>query len=116
MRDCAKHAPGRPVVGSEHNQAADYQACLGVALEEIEVLHNPVRVPADSARLGDVDIVKFVSLGRLGKRKVSYDLVQAVALLPSAGRERVDFFARGRWRDREGVQATMASAFQLAFT
>ncbi|MCD9198971.1 glycosyltransferase family 4 protein [Aeromicrobium wangtongii] len=71
---------------------------LHLPAERLEVLHNPVVLPdrekmARAAAPGGV--VHAVSLGRLGHRKGSYDVVAAVATLPAEVRSRLRIVLAG---------------------
>lgn len=65
--------------------AAQYADCLALDPRRILVLHNPVHIPELPAR-STGDAVLAVSLGRLGQRKGTYDVIAAVASLPAATR------------------------------
>ncbi|GAA1095321.1 glycosyltransferase family 4 protein [Tsukamurella strandjordii] len=63
--------------------AEEYRAALRLPADRVRVLHNPV--PSGSVAAPDprgAEVLQVVSLGRLGERKGSYDLVRAVAQLP----------------------------------
>ncbi|MBD8605258.1 glycosyltransferase family 4 protein [Aeromicrobium sp. CFBP 8757] len=80
--------------------------------ERIRVLHNPVVLPRPAARHavpGAHDVVRAVSLGRLGHRKGSYDVVAAVAQLPSDVRGRLGVVLAGDGEVDE-VRAVVARA------
>ncbi|MFC7755247.1 glycosyltransferase family 4 protein [Tsukamurella soli] len=60
--------------------ADEYSSALRLPPGDVEVLYNPVALPP--AAVGQVaDRVQAVALGRLGRRKGSYDIVRAVAAL-----------------------------------
>ncbi|MFC5679537.1 glycosyltransferase family 4 protein [Aeromicrobium endophyticum] len=60
----------------------EFGSRLAMDVERIRVLHNPVVAPAvPASSVSSDDVVRAVSLGRLGHRKGSYDVVAAVALL-----------------------------------
>jgi glycosyltransferase involved in cell wall biosynthesis len=77
------------------NLSVEYQACLGVPEDRIRVLHNPVRLNALPAIAKADNSVSIVSMGRLGKRKGSYDLIEALALLEPTVRERTQTVLAG---------------------
>jgi glycosyltransferase involved in cell wall biosynthesis len=81
--------------------------------DRIRVLHNPVVLPravgGEDAAADDGDVVRAVSLGRLGHRKGSYDVVAAVAQLPSDVRERLHVVLAGDGEIAE-VRAAVAEA------
>jgi glycosyltransferase involved in cell wall biosynthesis len=55
---------------------------------QVVVLPNPVRLPSRIAERGGRTEVQFLHLGRLGRRKGAYDLVNAFAALPEGLRAR----------------------------
>ena len=59
-----------------------------VSPSQVVVLPNPVRVPARIPDRAGRAQVQFLHLGRLGRRKGGYDLVNAFAALPEAMRAR----------------------------
>jgi glycosyltransferase involved in cell wall biosynthesis len=70
---------------------------------QVVVLSNPVRVPSEVVSREGRDTVQFVSLGRLGERKGSYDLVNAFVGLPENLRNRARLVLAGDG-DVEGVR------------
>jgi glycosyltransferase involved in cell wall biosynthesis len=69
---------------------------LRMDADRFRVLHNPVVAPAVPATSAPSDgVVRAVSLGRLGHRKGSYDVVAAVALLPGEVRTRLHVVLAG---------------------
>ncbi|WP_243636636.1 glycosyltransferase family 4 protein [Rhodococcus sp. Eu-32] len=68
--------------------ADEYAERVGLDRRAVTVLHNPVRLPEVVASQIDTDTVRIVTLGRLGQRKGSFDLVDAVASLPEDVRRR----------------------------
>lgn len=79
------------LVLAEHH-VADFGGRLGMDERCVRVLHNPVDltrgVEGPQARPAG-QVVQAMSLGRLGHRKGSYDVVAAVALLPADVRARL---------------------------
>ncbi len=69
--------------------AAEYADRLGLDRRDVTVLYNPVRLPEVAAPQQDNGTVRIVTLGRLGQRKGSFDLIRAVAALPEGVRDRV---------------------------
>lgn len=68
----------------------EFGSRLEMDVDRIRVLRNPVVAPAGTADPVPGDgVVQAVSLGRLGHRKGSYDIVSAVALLPIEVRSRL---------------------------
>jgi glycosyltransferase involved in cell wall biosynthesis len=68
--------------------ADEYADRMGLDRRAVTVLHNPVRLPEVVASQSDTNAVRIVTLGRLGRRKGSFDLVDAVASLPEDVRRR----------------------------
>ncbi|WP_102145651.1 glycosyltransferase family 4 protein [Mycobacterium hubeiense] len=63
--------------------SAEYCRSLGLGDDQVEVLYNPVALPAVPPRgVCERRPLMVLSLGRLGQRKGTYDLVQAIELLP----------------------------------
>lgn len=76
----------------------EFSERLGMPPERFRVLHNPVALPdADQVAIAPVadGPVRAVSLGRLGRRKGSYDVVAAVATLPDDVRSRLHVVLAG---------------------
>lgn len=55
---------------------------VGLKAEQIVVLPNPVKLPAQVPHRANSPQVSFVFLGRIGQRKGTFDLVKAFATLP----------------------------------
>lgn len=68
--------------------ADSYRASLQLSDESVQVLYNPVVLPAAVASRGRQPLI-VLALGRLGQRKGTYDLVEAIALLPDEIRAQV---------------------------
>lgn len=66
----------------------EYRASLHLSGESVQVLYNPVVLPAAVASHGGQSLT-VLALGRLGQRKGTYDLIEAIALLPDDIRARV---------------------------
>jgi glycosyltransferase involved in cell wall biosynthesis len=62
--------------------ADEYRAALALPTDRVEVLYNPVALPATVVDQA-AERIEAVALGRLGTRKGSYDIVRAVAQLPA---------------------------------
>jgi glycosyltransferase involved in cell wall biosynthesis len=78
----ALHADHWLVLGQ--SLAEQYRRSLNLAEHKVEVLYNPVVVPAvESRRAQTSRPLTVLSLGRLGQRKGTYDLIQAIDLLPA---------------------------------
>ncbi|GAB3133850.1 glycosyltransferase family 4 protein [Tsukamurella serpentis] len=73
--------------------AAEYAQALRLAPDRIEVLYNPV--PPALPALPTGGRIDVVALGRLGRRKGSYDLIDAVAALDPALRARMHLTLAG---------------------
>ncbi|MBS9533515.1 glycosyltransferase family 4 protein [Mycobacterium sp. M1] len=95
------------VLGQRHIE--EYASRLRVPSERISVLHNAVRIPDVPLYQADVERVHVVALGRLGGRKGSYDLVDAVAGLPENVRNRLRVTLAGDGEVDE-VRAAVAAA------
>ena len=78
------------------------QEC-GIAPANIVVMTNPVRVPAEVPERANRPVTQILSLGRLGERKGSYDLVRAFSGLPVPLRDRAKLVFAGDG-DVEGVR------------
>lgn len=82
------------LVLADHH-VSDFGERLRMDHRRVRVLHNPVVMPEPSRAAAPPgpastdDVVQAVSLGRLGRRKGSYDVVAAVALLPDDVRGRL---------------------------
>lgn len=75
------------VLGERH--VAEYASRLQLPDDRISVLHNAVPIPGVPVNQSGVGRVHAVSLGRLGVRKGSYDLIAAVAQLDDGVRARL---------------------------
>jgi glycosyltransferase involved in cell wall biosynthesis len=73
----------------------------------VVVLPNPVRVPARVPERAGRTQVQFLHLGRLGKRKGGYDLMNAFAALPESVRARARLVLAGDG-DVEGMKKLAA--------
>jgi len=78
-----------------------------VSPSQVVVLSNPVRVPARVPDRAGRTQVQFLHLGRLGKRKGGYDLVNAFAALPESLRSRARLVLAGDG-DVEGMKKLAA--------
>jgi glycosyltransferase involved in cell wall biosynthesis len=78
-----------------------------VSPSQVVVLSNPVRVPTRVPDRSGRTQVQFLHLGRLGKRKGAYDLVNAFAALPESLRARARLVLAGDG-DVEGVKKLAA--------
>ncbi|MFD4368326.1 glycosyltransferase family 4 protein [Rhodococcus sp. NPDC058521] len=75
------------VLGDE--LADEYSDRLRIPRDRVGVLYNPVRLPNRVSEQVDLEVVHIVTLGRLGERKGSYDLVRALAMLEPSVTERI---------------------------
>lgn len=69
------------LLGESHMVASS--ARLGFEVSKARLLYNPVVMPRDAPAPRTRRPLSVVSLGRLGANKGSYDLVQAIGLLPN---------------------------------
>lgn len=69
--------------------AVEYATRLNIDPSTVTVLYNPVSIPAARADQHDDEPTRIVALGRLGQRKGSFDLIDAVAALPPRTRSRI---------------------------
>lgn len=89
--------------------AREYAARIELPPGRVGVLHNAVRIPQRCVRQDGVDPVRAVVLGRLGKRKGSYDLVSALSGLAPEVRDhlRVTLAGDGEVENiRDAVRST----------
>jgi glycosyltransferase involved in cell wall biosynthesis len=63
--------------------ATFYESCLGLLPEQTVILPNPTELPAQLPDRSHLHPVNFAFLGRIGKRKGAFDLIQAFAHLPT---------------------------------
>lgn len=55
---------------------------VGLSPKQVIVMPNPVKLPLQLPKRQGSDKVRFISLGRIGERKGSFDLLRAFASLP----------------------------------
>ncbi len=72
-----------------------YMTHCGVTAEQVVVLPNPVELPENVPDRANSDKIKFVFLGRIGKRKGAFDLLEAFARLEPEYRERAELTLAG---------------------
>lgn len=90
--------------------AAEYRAALHLPADRVQVLHNPVPAAATAAPdPAETAVLQVVSLGRLGERKGTYDLVSALAALPPDTLNRLHLTLAGDGEVDE-VRAAVAAA------
>lgn len=95
------------VLGQRH--VAEYARRLQLTEDRISVLHNAVPIPDTPVTQAGVSRVHAVSLGRLGVRKGSYDLIAAVAALDEDVRAQLRVTLAGDGEVHE-VRAAVAAA------
>ncbi|AGZ50362.1 glycosyltransferase family 4 protein [Mycobacterium kansasii] len=95
------------VLGERH--VAEYASRLRLADSRIGLLHNAVRIPDTPVTQFGAEPVHAVSLGRLGARKGSYDVIAAVASLDATVRRRLRVTLAGDGEVHE-VRAAVSSA------
>lgn len=83
-----------------------------LAPSQVVVLPNPVRVPARTPDRSGRSQVRFLHLGKLGKGKGSFDLVQAFLALPPELRERARLVMAGNG-DLERVRQAAAGESRI---
>lgn len=95
------------VLGTRH--VGEYASRLRLPAERIAVLNNAVAIPETAVEQSDAPSVHAVSLGRLGVRKGSYDLISAVGALGDDARSRLRVTLAGDGEVDE-VRAAVAAA------
>ncbi|WP_253900558.1 glycosyltransferase family 4 protein [Mycobacterium asiaticum] len=95
------------VLGARHVE--EYARRLRLPAERITVLHNAVAIPPSGVAQAEVEPVHAVSLGRLGVRKGSYDLIAGVAALDENLRDRLRLTLAGDGEVDE-VRAAVSAA------
>ena len=75
---------------------------LGLKSEQVIVLPNPVKIPAQIPQRLDSKQVFFLFLGRIGQRKGAFDLIQAFASISPTQQSRAKLTMAG---DGDGEQA-----------
>lgn len=95
------------VLGGSHVE--EYATRLRLPRSRISVLHNAIRIPDTPVTQSGVERVHAVTLGRLGIRKGSYDVIAAVAALDETvrGRLRVTLAGDG---EVDEVRAAVAAS------
>jgi glycosyltransferase involved in cell wall biosynthesis len=68
---------------------------LGLKPWQVTVLPNPVKLPPQVPQRSGSNKVSFVFLGRIGKRKGAFDLIEAFAQLPAAHKNRSELILAG---------------------
>lgn len=97
------------LVLAEHH-VAEFSERLHMDDDRVRVLHNPVVSPdgvGNDRDASDAGCVQAVSLGRLGRRKGSYDVVAAIALLPDDVRRRLRVVLAGDGENDEVRRAAL---------
>ncbi|MBB4854701.1 glycosyltransferase involved in cell wall biosynthesis [Mycobacteroides chelonae] len=87
--------------------ADEYAICLQLEPHCVAVLQNPVRIPEQTATPSGGGSVTAVSLGRLGQRKGTYDIIRAATVLAPQVRATLHIHLAG---DGEVEQARAAVA------
>ena len=75
---------------------------LNLAENKIIVLPNPVKLPLQIEHTKDPNTIRFLFLGRIGKRKGAFELIKAFAEIPTQHRDRAYLTLAG---DGEAKQA-----------
>ncbi|WP_396911411.1 glycosyltransferase family 4 protein [Mycolicibacterium sp.] len=103
----ALHADQWLVLGAQ--LAREYRRSLVLPHDKVQVLYNPVVIPAATPpRAAAPPHLTVLSLGRLGERKGTYDLIEAITLLPSDIRTRLRLILAGDG-EVEKVRARVAA-------
>jgi len=89
--------------------AAEYRRCLQLPDKLVSILYNPVSLPRRVTVHSDNESVGVVGLGRLGRRKGSYDLINAIGQLTDDVRSRMAVTLAG-----DGEVEEVRSAVELA--
>lgn len=79
-----------------------YMDNIGLASEQVVVLPNPVKFPVTVPKRGKFDKINFLFLGRIGKRKGAFDLIEAFAAIPPMKKQNAKLTIAG---DGEGEKA-----------
>ena len=95
------------VLGARH--VDEYASRIPRTEGRISVLHNAVRIPDSPVTQRGIGRVHAVALGRLGKRKGSYDIIAAVRALDETVRSRLRVTLAGDGEVDE-VRAAVATA------
>jgi glycosyltransferase involved in cell wall biosynthesis len=74
---------------------AIYAQLLDVPVERFSMLYNPVALPSPTDVRSSAGSTRVLFLGRIGRRKGSYDLVEAFAALPEPVREKAELRIAG---------------------
>ena len=72
-----------------------YLSNCGLSLKRTIVLPNPVEIPAEVPNREGADLIRFVSLGRVGQRKGTFDLIRAFAKLAPELQSRCELILAG---------------------
>lgn len=70
------------LIALSENWKKYYISRCGLTAEQVLVLHNPIEFPVTIPSRKTAPVVRFASLGRVGQRKGTFDLLQAFANLP----------------------------------
>ncbi|MEB3212344.1 MAG: glycosyltransferase family 4 protein [Leptolyngbyaceae bacterium] len=82
---------------------AYYTETVGLKESSVITLMNPVKIPTNVPPRSDNPPITFIFLGRVGERKGAFDLIQAIAHLPSEIKEKCNVLIAG---DGETDKAT----------
>ncbi len=72
-----------------------YIETVGLSPKSVVVLSNPVKLPQDVPVRSTTGKVTFLFLGRIGKRKGAFDLIQAYAAMPETVRKQAHLIVAG---------------------
>jgi glycosyltransferase involved in cell wall biosynthesis len=65
-----------------------YTNTVGLESDRVVILMNPVKIPEAIPARSTADPIRFVFLGRIGERKGTFDLLEAIAQLPDDIKDR----------------------------
>lgn len=72
-----------------------YTETVGLDKDRVVILMNPVKIPNELPLRSDVAPISFIFLGRIGQRKGTFDLLEAIAKLPENVRDQCEINIAG---------------------
>lgn len=85
-----------------------YLASCDLSPKRTLTLSNPVEIPAKIPSREGADLIRFVFLGRIGKRKGTFDLIQAFANLAPELKSRCELTLAGDGEIEEAIELIQA--------